>query len=656
MNPSSCRSRSPRPRLAIPALAALTLLAALLFAGSAQAAGYTTGTPLTTGKLTTSVAVNQSSRDLYAASAGGIAGGFSEAGLFQRFDSSGSEIACALGGSPEHPSSVAVNPENGHLYVIAMANSGFSTETELLTYDEACGAKLALVEATGDLTESMNEVTNVSAPSSGAFAVGQFLTGPMIPAFTTITECLPSCAGATTLKLSAAVEAGGTAVGASISATAFNLVAKSTFPIPQPATDSQGNIYYGDPTVNNSSTVKKYAPNGEEIAFEHPISGGLTRPASVARDSVGNIYVAAGAKSCSSTLANGRLRVYKPNGEFVKNFPSEGSPLTEVTTVAVDKSTNEVFVGRGCHETFRVEKHSAGGAKLDRIRQQPVHRHRRHATMAPTTSSRSTKRTARSTPPTRDAGKVQVFNAPAKEALTLTINGTGSGRVRARRKRDRRGMRLRIRRRHQGGPASHSRRRQGTTFEGMGGRMLGVGLLPGRNDRAAKSVTADFASRYTTGTPLTTGKLTTSVAVNQSSRDLYAASAGRHRRVASRKPASSNASTPPAPKSPGALGGSPEHPSSVAVNPENGHLVRDRDGELGLLHGNRTADLRRSLRRQTGARRSHGGPDRRHERSHQRQRPLQRRLRRRPVPHRADDPGLHDDHRMPAILRGRDRR
>ena len=245
-----------------------------------------------------------------------------------------------------------------------MANSVSSTETELLTYDEACGAKLALVEATGDLTENMNEVTNVSAPSSGAFAVGQFLTGPMIPAFTTITECLPSCAGATDaealcrgrsrrhrrrrLDLSHRLQPRG----------------EIHLPIPQPATDSQGNIYYGDPTVNNSSTVKKYAPNGEEIAFEHPITGGLTRPASVARDSVGNIYVAAGAKSCSSTLANGRLRVYKPNGEFVKNFPSEGSPLTEVTTVAVDKSTNEVFVGRGCHETFRVEKHSAGGAKL----------------------------------------------------------------------------------------------------------------------------------------------------------------------------------------------------------------------------------------------------------------------------------------------------
>ena len=126
---------------------------------------------------------------------------------------------------------------------------------------------------------------------------------------------------------------------------------------PQSAVDSSGNLYI---PVTNAGKVQRCTPTG---TCEDLITG-LTRPVSTALDSAGNLYVSSGTTSCSF-ISEGKLVKYKPDG--LGGFTEVGafaSLTSNVSTVAVNKSTNEVFVGRGCNASFEIEKYSAGGAKL----------------------------------------------------------------------------------------------------------------------------------------------------------------------------------------------------------------------------------------------------------------------------------------------------
>jgi hypothetical protein len=257
-------------------------------AGSAQAVTYTAGTALPTGKLTSSVAVNQSTRDVYVASAGAnvplgpIAG---EPGGFKRFSSAGAELGCALTpgpAGPEHPSGVAVNPLSGNFYVLTVSPT--AAGNELRTYASGCGVELPassgtattvsgssalgevvatigtgtlasgsknvsgvttstgafvvgqaikgsgiplgkgsgdvsaasgtgdliqLATGNGDRTSGSAEITNLKEVE-GTYAAGESVSGPGIPAGTTIVSCTPSCASPTGLTLSQPAESTGT--------------------------------------------------------------------------------------------------------------------------------------------------------------------------------------------------------------------------------------------------------------------------------------------------------------------------------------------------------------------------------------------------------------------------------------------------------------
>ncbi len=271
------------------AMVALALTIALLFTAGAQAASYSAGPPLSTGgKLASGVAVNQSTHNVYVASCGSEQSGSkicpNGTGSLKEFNSAGTELSCALEGSPTHPSSVAVDPENGHIYVFQLESFSGS----LLIFGESCGAQLGA---------SAIEVTVAKTP-------------------------------------------------------------------PQPAIDSAGNIYLPVPTANK---LQECTPTG---VCTDLITSGLTKPVSAAFDASGDLYVSAGATSCANISA-GKVLEYKPNGSggFTEVGAFAGLNGTaghgEVSTVAVDKKTGQVFVGRGCGSTFRVERYRAGGGKLD---------------------------------------------------------------------------------------------------------------------------------------------------------------------------------------------------------------------------------------------------------------------------------------------------
>ena len=508
MNPSSCRSRSPRPRLAVLALAAIALLAALLFAGSAQAAGYTPGTPLAmgTGQYTSSVAVSQATHDVYAAA---YNHGTLEAGTFKRFHA-GAEEPCTLTPSLSFPGGIAVNPVSGNVNVIKSEASAFANG-RMLSYPAACGGAATLATGTGNVSSGSTEITGVSV-STGEFAVGQELSGTGMPTNNTITACSPSCAAPTSLTISAAATA--TEASAALSSNAFKAESRNSVPISQPATDAAGNVYYG---YTSGGKVRKFTPTGKEVALEHPIEG-LSGITSVALDSAGDIYVASGTSSCNNTTA-GKLQKYEPNGELVGTF-TEGN----VTTVAIDKATNEIFVGRGCQEKathFQIDKYSGGGVKLAEFGIGLF----ATATFGQSAMNQLAVDEGSGTVYAADAGhnNVQVFNAPTRFALTVNVSGTGSVKCEL----EASGIVEECASEYDEGTEVKlipTASRQGSTFKEWSGDCTGSGACE-FTMTGAKSVTANFQSRYTPGTPLAmgTGQYTSSVAVSQATHDVYAA-------------------------------------------------------------------------------------------------------------------------------------
>lgn len=102
------------------------------------------------------------------------------------------------------------------------------------TLSTPVGTLPATVEGTGDLIIGSKTLANLST-SAGTFAAGQSITGPGIPAATTITE-----AGATSLTLSAAATA--TSAGATITATGPQPVAAAVTGL-TPATAYRFRLY-----------------------------------------------------------------------------------------------------------------------------------------------------------------------------------------------------------------------------------------------------------------------------------------------------------------------------------------------------------------------------------------------------------------------------
>jgi hypothetical protein len=144
--------------------------------------------------------------------------------------------------------------------------------------------------------------------------------------------------------------------------TEFQVEANRERAIPQPATDASGNLYWPNPFgTATGGKVEKITPAGTKTLLIE----GLNRPTATALDSTGNLFVVTGSTT-SSNCPNGKLVKFNLSGTLPKTL-ADGSTFVEgnVSTVAVDRSTNNVFVGRGCGVSFHVERYSAGGAKLN---------------------------------------------------------------------------------------------------------------------------------------------------------------------------------------------------------------------------------------------------------------------------------------------------
>ena len=471
---SNHRSRARRGVLSL-ALAA-TALIALAFAASAQAITYSgAGTPLAqpAGERAGSVAVDQSTGDLYVSSSGTISPAIGPDGTVQRFSSAGSEESCALSPVPQHPGGIAVDPSTGE---VKLVNLGVSPAAgEMLTFPQGCGAEAAVNSGTADTTEGSAELTSVSTAHplqvgqgisgpgiptatatgelttgsaeitglsgvSGTFALGQVVTGSGVPAGATVVFCAPSCAAPTFIELSAAVSgasvsgahitarttvtaasgstatlsnpAEATGTGVAISATAWDLEISGAT-IAQPAIDGSGDIIWPDA---QNGALRKLAPWGEELTEgSFPVTSGVKNAHSAALDAQGDIFLTnTGEESgtCGSS-APFRLKKLQPDGSNysegeagVTGSESVFAGLTEAaTTVAVDKSTGNVYVGLGCqHRTGHSSRSTStapaaanwpkGSPRGRNSKTPPAPRARA------STSSRSTKKPKPSTPPT----------------------------------------------------------------------------------------------------------------------------------------------------------------------------------------------------------------------------------------------------------------
>lgn len=195
-------------------------------------------------------------------------------------------------------------------------------------------------------------------------------------------------------------------------------------PLPKIATDPAGDVYYPN---NVDGTVQKFTWNAgeeelQEVALASPIEG-LNRPNSIALDSAGNIYVASGT-TLGTNVAAGKLTVFDPEGNEVQTFLSGN-----VTSVAVDAATDEVFVGRGWGTAFHIEKYSAAGAKLAVFGEGDFAANPNTNTVYNQLAVDETSGTVYAT----DGGsaKVQVFEFAAgpKQILTVEKEGIGTGEV-----------------------------------------------------------------------------------------------------------------------------------------------------------------------------------------------------------------------------------
>jgi hypothetical protein len=430
--------------LSLAVLAAALLLA--LLAGSASGA-YTAGTPLTTNKLTSSVAVNQASRDLYVASYGGTGAlpGF-EAGGFARFSSAGAEIPCILEPSLEHPAGVAVNPVGGNLTVIG----GEASTSNVYAFAPTCGPQLAppfSIPTGGGATP----LPQPAADSAGNRYIPFSSTSPRkVMKFDSSGTEVPLANPIEGLSnpSSVALDAAGNLYvtdpasaglneqqtfshsGMTNEVTTFtlgNLPVDCTNPTTSAITFASNNT-----TRKNRIQAALEAQCGPNFSVTAVASNVINFQGKYAAQDVPLLTCSADGGTCSVVTSRaavpssvGRLLKYAPDGTALGTVLGNG-----VSTVAVDKTTGEIFAGVGRGPTFHVEKYSAGGTKLadfglGQLIANPSGVLGVHNQLAVDETS--------GTVYVADGGsfKVQVFNVVAKPKLQLKTEkiGTGLGTV-----------------------------------------------------------------------------------------------------------------------------------------------------------------------------------------------------------------------------------
>jgi hypothetical protein len=392
----------------------------MLFAASAQAVTYTSGVPLITGKLTSGVAVNQSTGDVYATSTGvsGLTEG--ETGSLSRFSAAGAELPCTLSPAPMYPTGVAIDQSSGRIYSFDSEYGPFGGG-EVRAYEAGCGDEVPVITGTADATSGSAELTGVT--TDHPFKHGQGISGPGIPTGTFTGDAE---AGSHVIK-NVSIQSGKLAVGQRVvgpgifedkitailsptevevgpeegwgtvsgsfftARTTVQSVTGSTVTLSNPAEATAAGIaiegaawphyvWRGQSTVDSSGdilglesqTLQKFRPWGEEV-----VAGGFPRgisfPEAVALDAKGNVYVTGqkegSPRECTETK-DYRLLKLNPEGEELP----EGGPIgaesvfagltKNAVSVAVDQKTGNVYVGIGCGPAFKIAQYGPGGTKL----------------------------------------------------------------------------------------------------------------------------------------------------------------------------------------------------------------------------------------------------------------------------------------------------
>jgi List-Bact-rpt repeat protein len=371
--------------MALPAMALL-----VLSIGGVAHAAYPLGTPLQVGagKLVTSVAVNQASKDVYAASGGSTASLTTGAGEVKRFIFGGGSETCASPPYPEHPFGIGINPTSGSVSIV----DGGTTKS-IKTFAAGCGAQsnsfnLAgsaglvgnflpqpAVDSTGKIYYPRNALSGkveVFEPtgSSGATVVGAAITGLVNPNVVTLDAAGNRYVVQPREKPGEEIQTvsfSGSPTGGSFSLT-FAGETKTIAYSSTPAT-LQANIKAGLESLPLIGAGNVFL-EGENVKFIGALTG--TNVPQMTCD--GTALTGGTSPSCSvSTNTDG---VAGSDGSLFKYAPVGDNTLLEtfysgqITSAAVDAATGNVFIGVGYGGTgypgkgFHIEKFSSAGVKL----------------------------------------------------------------------------------------------------------------------------------------------------------------------------------------------------------------------------------------------------------------------------------------------------
>ena len=374
------------------AIAAAVGVAAMLAAPTAQA-GYTTGTPLSTGKLTSAVAVNQTNGDVYVASGGGTSTGAVEEGSLKRFSSAGAGQACAPTPNPARPASVAINPVSGGVDVLNVTSPVAPPLTGKLTFFAGpCGAQEGSAVEAGVTSKAKwpqiatDASGNVYVPNSFQGAVRKYSSAGSAIALAHPIEGL-------TQPTAAAIDAAGHIYVVEPKSAGVNEKQKITFSGSPtggtfvlgnlPAACSAGStapIEYTTTTTMLRTNIQNALGEkcGGSSNFAVGTALGVTFQNEYGKQNQplmscnGSSLTPGGAGCAVETEEAGGSPEEGRLSEFAADGASLGVLLEgEVSSVAIDKSTGNLFVGRGNYdgtfesrEAFHIQKYSSSLVKL----------------------------------------------------------------------------------------------------------------------------------------------------------------------------------------------------------------------------------------------------------------------------------------------------
>ncbi len=248
-------------------------------------------------------------------------------------------------GSFAQPTAIAIPEapaEEGDSYVLDVTReegSGFvekfdSSGNPVVGFGQHGKIEGQNAHGSGVLESGSTKVESVTT-ASGAFAVGQEISGAGIPAETTIAACSPSCEAPTSLEISQPATASGPAplhAKRRFSDVSFAGLPTGIAVDDDPESPSYRDLYVPDMT---DGLIDKFKPSGEFIS---QIEVGAYHPTAVAVDRAnGYLY--------ATNYSGSQIEVYDPNGNPVTSFATAATP--HPTGVAVDTNGTVYVVDGG---------------------------------------------------------------------------------------------------------------------------------------------------------------------------------------------------------------------------------------------------------------------------------------------------------------------